>query len=73
MNNLLSSDDRKHLPSKVRRDVVNNYTVYETCECYEYWKKRLSKIEKDIIQTKERRTRLYKPLPEDWVDIQENL
>ena len=69
MNNLLSSDDRKHLPNKVRRDSVNNYTVYEACKCYEYWKKRLSKIEKEIIQTKERRTRLYKPLPDDWVDI----
>lgn len=69
MNNLLSSDDRKHLPNKVRRDVVNNYTVYETCKCYEYWKKRLSEIEKDIVQTKERRTRLHKPLPDDWTDI----
>lgn len=69
MNNLLSSDDRRHLPNKFRRDVVNNYTVYEACRCYEYWKKRLSEIEKDIVLTKERRTRLYKPLPEDWVDI----
>lgn len=69
MNNLLSSDDRKHLPNKVRRDNVNSYTVYETCKCYEYWKKRLSEIEKDIVQTKERRTRLYKPLPNDWLGV----
>lgn len=69
MNNLLSSDDRKNLPNKVCRSNVNNYTVYETCKCYEYWKKRLSEIEKDIVRTKERRTRLYKPLPDDWVDI----
>lgn len=69
MNNLLSSDDRKHLPNKFRRNIVNNYTVYETCKCYEYWKKRLSKIEKEIVQTKERRARLYKPLPNDWTDI----
>ncbi len=43
MNNLLSSDDRKHLPNKMCK--------YETCNCYEYWKKRLSEIEKDIVQT----------------------
>lgn len=61
MNNLLSSDDRKHLPNKMLK--------HETCKCYEYWKKRLSEIEKEIVQTKERRTRLYKPLPDDWVDI----
>ena len=59
MNNLLSSDDRKHLPNKMCK--------HETCECYKYWKKRLSEIEKDIVQTKERRTRLYKPLPNDWL------
>ena len=61
MNNLLSSDDRKHLPSKMCK--------FEACSCYEYWKKRLSEIEKDIVQTKERRTRLYKPLPNDWLSF----
>lgn len=60
MNNLLSSDDRKHLPNKMCK---------QTCRCYEYWKKRLSEIEKDIVQTKERRTRLYKPLPNDWLSV----
>lgn len=65
MINLLSAEDRKNLPSKVCKREVNNYTVYTTCKCYEYWKKRLSEIEKDIVQTKERRTRLYKPLPND--------
>ncbi len=69
MNRLLSSDDRRHLPNKVCRNSVNNYTVYETCKCYEYWKKRLSEIEKDIVLTKERRTRLYrKDLPELYCD-----
>lgn len=61
MKNLLSSDDRKHLPNKMCK--------HETCRCYEYWKKRLSEIEKDIVQTKERRTRLYKPLPNDWLSV----
>lgn len=65
MVDLLLSEDRKHLPNKVCRSEVNYLTVYNSCECYKYWKKRLSEIEKDLIQTKSRRTRLYKPLPDD--------
>lgn len=65
MVDLLLSEDRKHLPNKVCRSEVNYLTVYNSCKCYKYWKKRLSEIEKDIIQTKSRRTRLYKPLPDD--------
>lgn len=65
MVDLLLPEDRKHLPNKVCRSEVNYLTVYNSCECYKYWKKRLSEIEKDLIQTKSRRTRLYKPFPDD--------
>lgn len=60
MINLLSAEDRKHLPSKVYKGEVNNYTVYTTCKCYEYWKKRLSRIEKELVTSKTVRSEIYK-------------
>ena len=66
MSNLLSAKDRKHIPSK---NTINPKTPYGICKCKKKKKKRLSEIEKDIVQTKERRTRLYKSLPDDWISI----
>lgn len=60
MINLLSAEDRKNLPSKVCKREVNSYTVYTTCKCYEYWKRRLSKIEKDLVTSKTIRSKTYK-------------
>ena len=60
MGNLLSAKDRKHLPSKVYKGEVNHLTVYDTCKCYEYWKKRLSEIEKELVHDKTFRSEIYK-------------
>lgn len=59
MINLLSAEDRKNLPSKVCKREVNNYTIYTTCKCYEYWKKRLSEIEKELVTSKAIRLKTY--------------
>lgn len=60
MSNLLSAEDRKHLPNKVYKGEVNYVTVYVKCKCYEYWKKRLSEIEKELVHDKTFRSEIYK-------------
>ena len=58
MNNLLSARDRKNLPSK-----KEYLTAYSTSKCYQYWKERLSEIERELLACKEARTDLYKNIP----------
>ena len=64
MNDLLSARDRKNLPSKIcTKKLTVNLTVFSTCKCYQYWKERLSEIEKELLVCKAARTNLYKNVP----------